>query len=191
MIATMTGLSALVLLTALATGGKADNIASIIDDNKVAPFIKKASAVIYSSRMTQGTLFQLRGAVGTAWFTRKNENDNWCDVADMRLMSGDFGGDTIGVSKTKPVVLIALNPNIATRLSHGQDIVSEDYNLQNIEQVVANDLDGIDILVAGSAHAKGNYILNPGRNLLNDIFGASSTNKSCEHTTAYDAIMAE
>jgi hypothetical protein len=190
-IVTMTALSAFALSAVLATGGKADNTASILINEKVAPFVNNASAVIYAPGLAQGSLFQLRGAVGSAWFTRKNDANKWCDVADLRLLSGDFGGDTIGVLRTEPVVLIAMNPSIATRLSQGQDIVSGNYSLLDVEQAVGHGLDGVDILVAGSGYAEGNYILNPGRSLLSDIFGASSTSNICEHNSAYAAITAE
>lgn len=187
----MTGLLVLVLLTGLVTRGKADNIAAILEDEDLAPFIDSASAVIYAPSMTQGALFQLRGAVGSGWFTRKNENNYWCDVADIRLLTGDFGGDTVGVSQTEPVVLIALNSIIAKRLSRGQDIMSEDYILRDIEQVLASGVDEVDFLVVGSGGIKGNYILNPGRNILSDVFGASSTNNACMHNSAYAAIISE
>lgn len=194
-IVTMTALSMFALSAALVIRGNAETRASMLTDEKVAPFINNASAVIYASGLTQGSLFQLRGAVGSAQFTRKNEDDNWCDVADMRLLYGDFGGDSIGASKTEPIILIALNPDIATRLSKGQDIMSEDYTLLHIEQALdqesEHDLGNIDILVAGSGGIEGNYILNPGRNLLSDIFGTSSTRNACKHKSAYAAITAE
>lgn len=190
-IVALTAVSVIAVSAALATGGKSDSTASILMDENVAPFVNDANAVIYASGLAEGSLFQLRGAAGPAWFTRKGEGDNWCDVAEMRLLTGDFGGDTVGISRTEPVVLIALNPEIATRLSLGQEIVSGDYDLLNVDQAAEHGLEGVDILVAGSGGADGNYILNPGRSLLNDIFGASSTGNACEHDSAYAAIAAE
>lgn len=190
-IVALSAVSVIAVSAALATGGKSDSTASILKDEKVAPFLNDASVVIYASGLAQGSLFQLRGAAGRAWFTRKGDGENWCDVAEMRLLAGDFGGDTVGISRTEPVVLIALNPAIATRLSQGQEIVSGEYDLLNVDQVAEHGLDGVDIVVAGSGSANGNYILNPGRSLLNDIFGASSTGNACEHDSAYAAIAVE
>ncbi len=190
-IVTATVLSAVALSAASAIGGVADNTASILTQEEIAPFINDASAVIYAPGLAQGSLFRLRGAVGSAWFTRVDDSNNWCDVADMRLLSGDFGGNTVGVSRTEPVVLIALNPDIATRLSQGKDVVTDDYSLLSIEQAEEQGLAGIDILVAGSGSADGNFILNPGSNLLSDIFGTSSTGHTCEHNSAHAAITAK
>jgi hypothetical protein len=190
-IVALTALLVIAVSAALATGGKTGSTASILKDEKVAPFVDDASAVIYASGLVEGSLFQLRGAAGRAWFTRKGDGDNWCDVAVVRLLAGDFGGNTVGISRTEPVVLIVLNPEIATRLSQGQEIVSGDFDLLNVDQVAEHGLSGVDILFAGSGRVDGNYILNPGRSLLNDIFGASSTGNVCEHDSAYAAIAEE
>jgi hypothetical protein len=190
-IVALAAFSAITVSVAIATSGTADSSASILNDKNVAPYIKNASAVIYAPGLAQGTLFQLRGAVGSAWFTRKDVDGNWCDVSRMRLITGDFGGNTVGVSRSEPVVLIALNSAIASSLASGQDIVSGDFDLLDIDQAVVRGLDGVDILVAGSADVGNNYILNPGRSFLNDIFGASSTRNECKHDSAYSAIAAE
>jgi len=190
-IVTLTALSAIAVSAVLATGGNAGSTASILKDEKVMPFLDDASAVIYASGLTVGSLFQLRGAAGRAWFTRKKDDDSWCDVANMRLLAGNFGGDTVGISRTEPIVLIVMNPEIATQLSQGQDIVSGDFNLLNIDEAAEHGLNKVDILFAGSGRSDGNYILNPGSSLLNDVFGASSTGNVCEHDSAYAAIAAE
>ncbi len=85
----------------------------------------------------------------------------------------------------------SLNPAIANRLSSGQDVVTGDYRLLDLDQAEEHSLEGVDILVAGSGHIDGNYILNPGRSLLSDIFGTSSTGNACEHDSAYAAIAAQ
>lgn len=184
-------ISVFALSSVFAPSGKADTIAAMLTGDKVAPFVKNASAIIYAPNLTRGTLFQLRGAVGTGWFTRKNGNNNWCDIAPLRILTGDFGGDSIAVSQTEPVVLIAINPDIATLLSQGQDIVTDDYILKNSEPVTGYDFSDIDILVVSAEQETGSFILNPGRNILNDIFGASSTSNACEQNSPHAAIIAE
>jgi hypothetical protein len=186
----LAALPIIAVAAALTTDGNADKSASILSSDQVAPLVKNASAIIYAPGMAQGSLFRLRGAVGSAWFTRKDSTDNWCDVADMRLVAGDFGGNTIGVRRDDPVILIALNPVIANQLSQGQDVVSGDYAILDIEMAATHDLIGIDIVVAGSGHMEANYIMNPGSSLLNDIFGASSTDSNCEFDSAHAAIIA-
>jgi hypothetical protein len=186
----LAAISTIAVSAALATSEKADNAASILNNKNVAPYMDKASAIIFAPELTQGSLFRLRGAGGPASFTRKGANDYWCDVADVRLLAGDFGGNTVGVSHTGPVVLIALNQVIAKQLSLGQDIVGDDYVFLDIDQAVEHGLDGVDMLVAGSGHVDRNYIVNPGSNMISDIVGTSSTGNSCQHVSAQAAIAA-
>ncbi len=106
------------------------------------------------------------------------------------MCKGELGDDRVGVSRTEPVVLIVLSPTVADRLAQGQDVVSGDYHLLDNSQAAEHGVDGVDILVVGSAGTDSRYIMNPGRNLLSDVFGASTTGNACEHDSAHAAISA-
>jgi hypothetical protein len=159
-----------------------------LSDKSIVDYVNKASAIIYAPSLSRGSLFQMRGAFGRARFTRKAEDNLWCDVSPLRLLFGDFSGTSTGVSSTGPVVLLVINPSIADKLANGIDIVSEDVSLLDVEMVPAHGLQGVDILVSGSASANSGFVLNPGSSILNDIFGASSVGNSCTHASAETAL---
>jgi hypothetical protein len=161
-----------------------------LSDDRIVEYVDKASAIIYAPSLSRGSLFQMRGAFGRARFTRKTEDNLWCDVSPLRLLFGDFSGTSTGISSTGPVVLLVINPSIADKLANGMDIVSENLSLLDIEEAPTHDLQGVDILVSGSASANSGFVLNPGSSILNDIFGASSVDNSCTHASAETALTA-
>ena len=159
-----------------------------LSDERIVEYVNKASAIIYAPSLSRGSLFRMRGAFGRAKFTRKAEDNLWCDVSPLRLLFGDFAGTSTGVSNTGSVVLLVINPSIADKLANGMDIVSENVSLLDVEKAPTHGLQGVDILVSGSASANSGFVLNPGSSILNDIFGASSVGNSCTHTSAETAL---
>lgn len=165
----------------------ADHSMNFSDEN-IVEYVEKASAIIYAPSLSRRSLFQLRGAFGRARFTRKAENNLWCDVSPLRLLIGDFDGLSMGVSNPGSVILLVINPSIADKLANGKDVVSDNVSLLDVKKVPAQGLQGIDILVSGSASANSSFVLNPGSNLLNDIFGSTSAGNSCTHASAEIAL---
>ena len=158
-------------------------------DAKTAVYAERASAVIYAPSLTRGSLFRLRGSAGRASFTRKGADGSWCDASPMRLLLGDFGGTSTGVSGTGPVLLFVMSPTVAAKLAQGSDVVDEDLNLLDIDQPYPDALQSVDIVVAGAASANSSLVLNPGRNILSDLFGASTSDGTCRHRSAEIALM--
>jgi hypothetical protein len=159
-----------------------------LSDERIVEYVNKASAIIYAPGLSRGSLFQMRGAFGRARFTRKSEDNLWCDVSPLRLLIGDFAGTSTGVSSTGSVVLLVTNPSIADKLANGMDIVSDNVSFLDVEKAPTHGLQGVDILVSGSASANSGFVLNPGSSILNDIFGASSVGNSCTHASAESAF---
>lgn len=186
----MVAIAALWISIAPFTGVKASDKNFEFSDERVLEYVNRASAIVYAPSMTQGSLLQMRGAFGSAIFTRKAADDSWCDAAPLRLLFGDFDGMSSGISSTGSIVLMVINPSIADKLARGQDIVSDNVTLLDIDMAQDQGLLGIDILVAGAASAESGLILNPGRSILNDIFGASSIDNSCGHVSAETALRA-
>ncbi|MEQ9346747.1 MAG: hypothetical protein RIG26_09920 [Thalassospira sp.] len=159
-------------------------------DERVLEYVSRASAVIYVPSLTRGSLLQMRGAFGSAYFTRKAADSSWCDAAPMRILFGDFDEVSSRISSTESVVLMIMKPVIADKLAQGQDIVGDDVTLVDVDKVSTHSLEGVDIIVAGAASADSGVVLNPGRSVLNDLFGASSVDNSCGHVSAEQALTA-
>ena len=159
-------------------------------DERVLEYVNRANAIIYVPNLTRGSLLQMRGAFGSAYFTRKAADNSWCDAAPLRILFGDFDGISSSLSSTGSVVLMVMKPAIADKLARGQDIVGDDVTLIDIDKVSTHSLEGVDILVAGAASEDSGVVLNPGRSILNDIFGASSVDNSCGHVSAEKALTA-
>ena len=79
-----------------------------LSDERMVEYVNKASAIIYAPSLSRGSLFRMRGAFGRANFTRKAEDNLWCDVSRLRLLFGDFAGTSTGVSSTGSVILLVI-----------------------------------------------------------------------------------
>lgn len=180
----------LIIFAAFTGNVKAADQSVKFSDERVFEYVNRANAIIYVPNLTRGSLLQMRGAFGSAYFTRKAADSSWCDAAPLRILFGDFNGVSTGISNTDSVVLIVLNPSVSDKLARGQDIVSDDLTLLDIDMAVPDALEGVDILVAGAASAESGIVLNPGRNFMNDIFGASSVDYHCGHLSAEVALDA-
>ncbi|MEQ9326837.1 MAG: hypothetical protein RJQ21_06040 [Rhodospirillales bacterium] len=180
----------LIIFAAFTGNVKAGDQSALFGDEMVQRYVNTASAIIYVPNLTRGSLLQLRGAYGSAYFTRKALDNSWCDAAPLRILFGDFDGMSSGISRTGSVVLMVMNPAIADKLAQGDDIVGDDVTLVDINRISAHSLEGVDIVVAGAASANSGMVLNPGRSILNDLFGASSADNSCGHANAAEALTA-
>lgn len=189
-IALMSAIVTLIISAAFTGNVEAATQSVKFSDERVLEYVDRANAIIYVPNLTRGSLLQMRGAFGSAYFTRKAADNSWCDAAPLRILFGDFDGISSGISSTGSVVLMVMKPAIADKLARGQDIVGDDVTLINIDKVSTHSLEGVDILVAGAASAESGVVLNPGRSILNDIFGASSVDNSCGHVSAEKALTA-
>jgi hypothetical protein len=184
----MSAITILLIIAVFSTRAIAADQTVNLNDEKIVEYVNKASAVIYAPSMSRGSLFRMRGAFGRAKFTRKTEDNLWCDVSPMRLLIGDFAGTSTGVSSAGSIILLVINPSIADKLANGMDIISDNVSLLDVEKVSTNGLQGVDILVSGSVSANSGFVLNPGDSILNDLFGASSVGNSCTHASAEIAL---
>lgn len=181
---------ALIIYAAFTGSVKAGEQIALFGDEMVQKYVNTASAIIYVPKLTRGALLQMRGAYGSAYFTRKALDNTWCDAAPLRILFGDFDGVSSGISMTGSVVLIVMNPAVADKLTQGKDIVGDDVSLVDINNSSTHSLEGADIVVAGAASANSGMVLNPGRSILNDLFGASTADNSCGHMSAVEALTA-
>ena len=186
----MSAIVTLIISAACVGNVKAEARSVKFSDERVAEYVNRASAIVYVPSLTRGSLLQMRGAFGSAYFTRKAADNLWCDAAPLRILFGDFDGISSRTSSTETVVLMIMKPVIADKLARGEDIVGDDVTLIDLDKVSPHSLEGVDIIVVGAASADSGVVLNPGRSVLNDLFGASSVDNSCGHVSAEKALTA-
>ena len=125
-------------------------------------------------RPREVTLLALRGRAGSGTAILRTDEPGMCLSIPIRFVSGDFGGDAITGHLADPIHLVIRSRQAARALAHGQDVVSDMYSIgdgmdQNADIVLQSGLD------AGSG-----FVINPGRNILGDIFGVRATRVSCQ-----------
>ncbi|MEL7343841.1 MAG: hypothetical protein AAFN59_03155 [Pseudomonadota bacterium] len=130
-------------------------------------------AIITIPTPRSANLLQLRGIGGRG--TALLQIDGACHSMPVRLVAGDFEGLQTNLRDRDPIVLELRDPELIQALSRGVDIVSDE------EAVTADPMDraaGI-LLLSGLAEGTG-FVINPGRTLASDIFGARMSAVSCD-----------
>ncbi|MDV7144857.1 hypothetical protein R3X27_19425 [Tropicimonas sp. TH_r6] len=119
-------------------------------------------AVITIPNPRSANLLQLRGLGGSG--TAHIQIGSTCHDLPVRFVAGGFSGDSIEVRRAAPIVLEIRDAQIVEALLNGADIVSDE-------------ADGIVIHSGLSADA--GYVINPGRNISADVFGARASETPC------------
>lgn len=157
-----TGLAAAILMTHTDTIG-ADDVPASYD---------ASLALITIPNPKEVSLFQLHGYSGAGTISLRI--DDQCHSMAVRLIAGDFEGRLIGIAEGEPILLLTTRPEIVQALYDGQDLVSEDF-----EVLAGMDGETADIVIVAGLSAETGFLLNPGRSVLADIFGARSTPIPC------------
>lgn len=152
---------------------------ALLREPRTAALIKQAWAVIYAPDMRRGSLLMLRGAVGKADVTFRQTADSWCAPVPLRLLLGDFSGDSVAIGQSGPALVIVFNQEIADSMRAGHDITSDTLRVFSLDHALSEPGAGFDIVLAGSASPNDGFVLNMGRNLWSDIFGASAIPGPC------------
>lgn len=151
--------SALVIaMVATSLAGRAD-----ASDAAVLPQSAAIAEITFPAPRS-ASLLQLRGFVGSG--TALFRIDGVCSRMDVRLVAGDFLGDSLGVSGGGPVHIRVVDVAAVRKLYMGGDLVSEHKE------------DGIEI-VSGLPAGTG-FVINAGSSIIEDIFGVSAVDFQCE-----------
>lgn len=154
----------------------------------IAALTDQAWAVAYAAEMRRGSLLMLRGAVGRAGVTFRDAADAWCPAVPLRLLLGDFSGDSIAIGRSGPALVLVMNRKIALAMRGGQDITSDAVSVFSVHQALAQPNADIDIVLAGSASPENGFVFNMGSSLLSDIFGAAGVPGPCTFESAGAAL---
>ena len=147
---------------------------AIIDVAKAEAITKPVRdiAVINIPHPKEGNLLMLRGIAGqgTALFRINSA----CRTMPVRFVAGDFSGEHIDVGRTGSIRIVITNPKVMRELLAGRDLVSD------MVRVSSDAKDqGADLYLAKGLSADTGFVINPGRNLLADMFGSRKTDVDC------------
>ncbi len=138
-----------------------------------------AYGIAYIDAPRVATLLQLRGVTGRGTVILKDDDSHDCLTIPIRFVAGDFGGEGISTSETHPIRLILRSRRVARALAAGDDVVSDMYRIS----AQMDDPEADIIIQTGLSESHG-FVLNPGRSVLADIFGAATSRTACSELQA-------
>lgn len=138
-----------------------------------------AYGVAYIDAPRVATLLQLRGVTGRGTVIVKSDDSHDCLSIPIRFVAGDFGGEGISTSETHPIRLILRSRRVAGALADGEDVVSDMYRVS-----AQMDDPEADIIIESGLSESHGFVLNPGRSVVADIFGAATSRTACSELQA-------
>ena len=143
-------------------------LASHAEDNS-----QTVRATITIPTPRSANLLQLRGIGGRG--TALLQVGGACHSMPVRLVAGDFEGRQSNLRDRDPIVLELRAHELIQALSQGVDIVSDEATVS----ADPTDHEASILLLSGLAEGTG-FVINPGRSLASDIFGARMSAVSCD-----------
>lgn len=125
-------------------------------------------------RPREVTLLALRGIGGSGKAILRTDEPGLCLDIPVRFVAGDFGGDSITGHLADPIHLVIRSRRVARALAKGRDVVSDTYTVGDRMDPDA------DIVLQSGLDAGFGFVINPGRNILGDIFGVSAKPVPCQ-----------
>lgn len=134
----------------------------------------EAFGVLIIERPREVTLLHLRGMQGTGKAILRGDEPGICLIFPVRFVAGDFGGESISGHVADPIQLIIKSRRVASALANGKEVVSDSYRVSGHKHPEAE-----IVLQSGLVETFG-FVINPGRNILSDIFGVTTKSINCQ-----------
>ena len=128
-----------------------------------APALQANTAVVEIETPREGNLLHLRGLAGRGTATVRMNGA--CSVMPVRFVAGDFSGQRIDVRRAGPIRMVIRAPHVIERLVQGHDLVSDTLRVSDDPNTPA-----AEILLVRGLSAETGFVINPGRNVLADLF---------------------
>lgn len=132
-----------------------------------------AFGILIVERPREVTLLNLRGMGGRGEVILRSDEPGNCLLLPIRFVAGDFGGERISGHLADPIHLIIKSRRVAKALSRAHDIVSDTY------RVTGQTHPDADIVLQSGLDESFGFVINPGRNILSDIFGVETQSTTC------------
>lgn len=132
-----------------------------------------AFGFVVINRPREVNLLQLRGVAGSGQVVLRTDQKGMCLTLPVRFVAGDFGGDSIKGHLAEPIHMVIKSRDVARTLAKGRDVVSDNYSVSN--QIHSD----ADIVLQSGLEETFGFVINPGRNILGDIFGVWADKTPC------------
>jgi hypothetical protein len=134
-----------------------------------------ARGVAYVDSPRQASLFNLRGTAGRGVIVIRDAETEGCLLFAVRLVAGDFGGDSIQTKTAEPIRLALRSERVVDALARGDDVVSDMFRV-----TAEQDDPEADIAILSGLTGTEGFVLNPGGSIAADIFGVSGERTPCK-----------
>jgi hypothetical protein len=125
-------------------------------------------------RPREVNLLALRGKAGSGKAILRTDQPGLCLNIPVRFVAGDLGGESINGHLAAPIHFVITSRQVARDLAKGRDIVSDMYRVSDHMGPDA------DIVLRSGLDAGFGFVINPGRNILEDIFWVKARPVSCQ-----------
>ncbi|MGO2008253.1 hypothetical protein [Vreelandella alkaliphila] len=174
----------LVFLTLPAYSHATNSPGSTVQDEQVMLGDIKGVVIIESPKT--GALLQLRGIAGRGMLISREtptqqQDEAHCVSVPMRFAAGDFGGSSIGIRSVEPIQLVIYDDEVMQKLTAGDEVVSEDYDITGQNEARLGDIK----IISGLTLSYG-FVLNPGEWSWLSVFGQAQNEVSCERLNIND-----
>lgn len=132
-----------------------------------------AFGIVQINRPREVTLLDLRGMAGSGDVVLRTDESGYCLTFPLRFIAGDFGGNTISGNLADPIFLVLESRRVAKALANGHDVVSDMYRISKEEEP------DVDIIIKAGLSEDYGFVLNPGRNIMTDIWGLETRRIAC------------
>ena len=133
-----------------------------------------ARGVAYIESPRQASLFNLRGTAGRGVIVIRDDETEGCLLIAVRLVAGDFGGDSIQTKTAEPIRLALRSERVVEALARGDDVVSDMFRV-----TAEQDDPEADIRILSGLTGTEGFVLNPGGSIAADVFGVRSEQTPC------------
>lgn len=133
-----------------------------------------AFGILLVERPREVNLLALRGKAGSGQAILRTDQPGLCLNIPVRFVAGDLGGESINGHRAAPIHFVITSRQLARDLAKGRDIVSDMYTVSDHMGTDA------DIVLQSGLDAGFGFVINPGRNILQDIFRVRAKPVSCQ-----------
>ena len=126
------------------------------------------------NRPREVNLLALRGIAGSGKAILRTDQPGLCLNIPVRFVAGDLGGESINGHLADPIHFVFTSRQVARSIAKGRDVVSDMYS---VSDKIGSDA---DIVLQSGLDVSFGFVINPGRNILGDIFGVRAKPVSCQ-----------
>ena len=170
-VASLVPVACLVLVACLANHACT---APAVAQTSPAPPLQANTAVVEIKTPREGNLLHLRGLAGRGTATVRMNGA--CSVMPVRFVAGDFSGQRIDVGRAEPIRMVIRAPHLVERLMQGHDLISDTLRVSDDPNAPA-----AEILLVRGLSAETGFVINPGRNVVADLWGPRTRPIPCDN----------